>query len=99
MNAKKTTPNAAKPPRTDRQRINFLESLVGRFVMEKCWKSNLHPTGKRRDQCGSDIHCHDTVEVHIRDSLGRVIVSASAPTWRQAIDAAAHSWTNHELSR
>jgi hypothetical protein len=81
-------------PLTDGQRINFLESLVGRFVLEDCWKSKLHPTGKRRDECDSDLHCSDSVRVYIRDSLGRVIVSALAPTWRQAIDAAAYSWAN-----
>jgi hypothetical protein len=81
-------------PLTDRQRLNFLESLVGRFVLEDCWKSKQSPTGKRRDTCGSDLHCGDNVQVYIRDSLSRVIVSASAPTWRQAIDAAAHSWAN-----
>jgi len=74
-------------PITDTQRIDFLDSLVGRHEMTPCWKGKDNPEGLRRDRAGTDAHVNDEVDIYIRDIMGYAVVSARGATWREAIDA------------
>lgn len=72
----------------DSQRLDFLESLVGRHEMTPCWKSKLHPDALRKEFAGSDARAFSSVSFYIRDALGNVIVSAYGATWRETVDKA-----------
>ena len=75
-------------PITDTQRMDFLESLVGRHEMTPCWKGKANPEGLRKDYAGTDIHIRTEVQILIRNSMGHTKAGAFALTWREAVDAA-----------
>lgn len=75
--------------RHDKERLDFLESLIGRHVMTPCHKNKHQPTGMRKDYCGADLHViHDNAALYIRDDLSHATVSAHGATFREVIDAA-----------
>lgn len=82
------TPAGQSPALTDSQRLDFLESLVGRHEMTPCWKSMMNPDGLRKDFAGSDAHVFSSVSFYIRDARGNAIVSAYGATWRETVDKA-----------
>lgn len=71
----------------DRERLNYLDDLKGRYVMTPCFKSVLHPDGLRKDYCRSDIHLGgDQVSIYKRDDLANAVASATSTSIREAID-------------
>jgi hypothetical protein len=91
----KSKPRVKKPKKlSNKARIDFLESLVGRHVMTPCFRSKRHPEALRRDPCRSDAHVGDIVSIYIRNSLGLVVAEGRGISWRETIDSAAISFNN-----
>ena len=73
-------PSTACSLSSDTERMDYLESLLGRFVMEKTAR------GSQKSILRSDVYMAPDVSIYVRNNAGHVIHEGNGRTWREAVD-------------